>query len=108
MPPHKREEPRTRRRFEMMDPKREYLRTWIFLLWRANIAIINSVAFPHVAFTSPPTVQKYFQNNLTMYISKNIIELPYTCMHVHPYVYICVFKNMFKDTAHIALVPFAF
>lgn len=56
IPPQKREVPRTKRRFERMEPKREYLTTAILLLLRANIAIMSSVAFPHVAFTSPPTV----------------------------------------------------
>lgn len=55
MPPQKREVPRTRRRFERIEPKREYLTTAILFWLRANIAIINSVAFPHVAFRSPPT-----------------------------------------------------
>lgn len=56
IPPQKREVPRTKRRFERMEPKREYLTTAILLLLRANIAIMSSVAFPHVALTSPPTV----------------------------------------------------
>lgn len=54
-PPHKREDPKTRRRFERMEPKREYFNTSIFLWWRANSAIISSVALPHVAFSRPPT-----------------------------------------------------
>lgn len=57
-PPQKRELPRTRRRLERMDPKREYFTTWIFLWWRASNAIISSVAFPHVAFSNPPTASK--------------------------------------------------
>jgi len=56
MPPQSREVPSTRRRFERMEPKREYLTTAIWLLLRANIAMISSVMFPHVALRSPPTV----------------------------------------------------
>lgn len=56
MPPHNREVPRTRRRLERMEPRREYLTTSILLLLSAKIAMMSSVAFPHVAFKSPPTV----------------------------------------------------
>lgn len=56
MPPHNREVPRTRRRLESMEPRREYLTTSILLLLSANIAMMSSVAFPHVAFKSPPTM----------------------------------------------------
>lgn len=64
MPPHNREVPRTRRRLERMEPRREYLTTAILLLLRAKIAMMSSVAFPHVAFKSPPTVipKKGFSN----------------------------------------------
>lgn len=55
MPPQKREVPRTRRRLERMEPSKEYFTTKIFCLLKANIAIISSGAFPHVAFRSPPT-----------------------------------------------------
>lgn len=55
MPPQKREVPRTKRRFERIDPKREYFTTSTLCWIRANIAIMSSVAFPHVAFRSPPT-----------------------------------------------------
>ena len=58
MPPHNREVPRTRRMFERIEPNKEYLTTTILLLLRANIAIMSSVTFPHVAFRSPPTVIK--------------------------------------------------
>ena len=57
-PPQKREEPRTRRRFERIDPKREYFNTEIFPWWSAKIAIMSSVAFPHVAFRRPPTANQ--------------------------------------------------
>lgn len=56
MPPKKREVPRTRRRFETTDPKSEYFTNSILPLVSANIAMINSVAFPHVAFSNPPTI----------------------------------------------------
>ncbi|MFS7904820.1 hypothetical protein Hanom_Chr01g00040521 [Helianthus anomalus] len=42
-----------------MEPKREYLTTSILLCNNANIAIISSVAFPHVAFSSPPTAKHH-------------------------------------------------
>uniref|UniRef100_A0A0E0FN51 F-box domain-containing protein n=1 Tax=Oryza nivara TaxID=4536 RepID=A0A0E0FN51_ORYNI len=54
-PPQKREVPRTRRRLERTEPSREHLTTSIFPLSSANSAMISSVAFPHVAFSSPPT-----------------------------------------------------
>lgn len=57
MPPQKSEVPRTRRRFERMEPKREYLTTSILRSYRAKIAMISSVALPHVAFNNPPTVR---------------------------------------------------
>lgn len=57
MPPQKREVPRTRRRFESIEPKSEYFTTSTLCCVRARIAIISSVAFPHVAFRSPPTEQ---------------------------------------------------
>lgn len=56
MPPQKREEPRTRSKLERIEPIRENLTTSIFPLCSANKAIISSVAFPHVAFSRPPTV----------------------------------------------------
>lgn len=55
MPPQRREVPRTRRRLERIDPNKEYFTTSTLFWASANIAIINSVAFPHVAFRSPPT-----------------------------------------------------
>ena len=64
IPPQNREVPRTRRRFESMEPRREYLTTAILLLISAKIAIMSSVAFPHVAFRSPPTViQKKYKRH---------------------------------------------
>lgn len=38
-----------------MEPNSEYLTTSTLCCQRANSAIISSVAFPHVAFRSPPT-----------------------------------------------------
>lgn len=57
-PPKKREVPRTRRRFERMEPKRDDFTTFNLFWWRANNAIISSVALPHVALISPPTASK--------------------------------------------------
>ena len=51
-----REVRRTRRRLEIMEPKREYLTKEILLWLRAKIAMMSSVAFPQVAFKSAPTV----------------------------------------------------
>jgi hypothetical protein len=59
-PPQRREEPRTRRRFERMEPRREYFTTSILFWRRANNAIISSVALPHVAFRSPPTANPIY------------------------------------------------
>ena len=56
MPQQNREVPRTRRRLEIIEPSKEYFTTAILLLLRAKIAMMSSVAFPHVAFKSPPTV----------------------------------------------------
>lgn len=56
MPPQNKEDPRTRRRFERMEPRREYLTTAILFSVRAKIAMMSSVIFPQVAFKSPPTV----------------------------------------------------
>jgi len=56
MPPHNKDVPRTRRRLERMEPRREYLTTSILLFLSANIAMMSSVAFPHVAFKRPPTM----------------------------------------------------
>lgn len=62
-PPKRREEPSTRRRFERTEPKREYFTTWILFWRRANKAIISSVAFPQVAFRSPPTACTCYRVN---------------------------------------------
>lgn len=73
MPPHNREVPRTRRRLERIEPSREYLTTSILLLLSANIAMISSVAFPHVAFKSPPTkIQKTIMKNFSNIIKTNL------------------------------------
>ena len=76
MPPQKREVPRTRRRLESTEPSREYFTTKILFLLKANIAIISSVALPHVAFRSPPTestISRKTSNNFHHWltISKN-------------------------------------
>ena len=54
-PPQRSELPRTKRRFERMEPSRDNFTTWTLFWWSANNAMIISVAFPHVAFRSPPT-----------------------------------------------------
>lgn len=59
MPPQKRDDPRTKRRLERIEPNSEYFTTSILLWIMAKIEIINSVAFPHVAFRSPPTATKF-------------------------------------------------
>lgn len=64
-PPQKRDVPRTRRRLDKMEPRREYLTTSILCCHRANNAIISSVAFPHVAFNSPPTAISF------LHVTKN-------------------------------------
>ena len=75
MPPQKRDVPRTRRRLERMEPKREYLTMAILCSLRANIAIMSSVAFPHVAFRSPPTAKSHNKllNNLKFWNCKLLI-----------------------------------
>ena len=75
MPPQKRDVPRTRRRLERMEPKREYLTRAILWSLRANIAIMSSVAFPHVAFRSPPTAKSHNKllNNLKFWNCKLLI-----------------------------------
>lgn len=55
-PPRRSEEPRTRRRLDKTEPTREHLTTDIFPLCNAKRAMMSSVAFPQVAFKSPPTV----------------------------------------------------
>lgn len=60
-PPQKREVPRTKRRLERMEPRSEYFTTAILFWLSARIAIISSVAFPHVAFRSPPTAIHLYQ-----------------------------------------------
>ena len=60
-----------------MEPKREYLTTFIFLLWRASSAIISSVALPQVALSSPPTAISKFQS----------LSYSYTLL-IHEYVLI--------------------
>lgn len=60
-PPQKSEVPRTKRRFERTEPKREYLSNCSLFWFRAEIAIISSVALPNVAFRSPPTAQQQYQ-----------------------------------------------
>lgn len=54
-PPTKRELPRTSKRLDKIDPTKEHFTTSIFPWYNANRAMISSVAFPHVAFSSPPT-----------------------------------------------------
>lgn len=79
MPPQKREVPRTKRRLESIEPRREYFTTAILCWLRAKMAIISSVALPHVALRSPPTVNSINQleNN---YIINQLFVLPY--LHV--------------------------
>lgn len=55
-PPQKSEVPSTSKRLESMEPTKEHLTTSILPWCRANKAIMSSVAFPHVALRSPPTV----------------------------------------------------
>lgn len=75
-PPQKREEPRTRRRFERMEPRREYLTTSILCSARAKIAIMSSVALPQVAFKSPPTVKpKRLSHYRTYLASENQLTM---------------------------------
>ena len=69
MPPQRSEVPRTRRRLERMEPNKEYLSTSTLFWVSARIAMINSVAFPHVAFSSPPTEKYPFKININKKIS---------------------------------------
>lgn len=73
-PPHSKEDPRTRRRFERIEPKREYFSTCIFLLWSANNAIINSVALPHVALRRPPTA-KFKHTESSIFVIATLVRL---------------------------------
>lgn len=56
-----------------MEPKREYLTTSTLFSINANMAMINSVAFPHVAFKRPPTT--IIKHKLTSYICHQMISL---------------------------------
>lgn len=58
MPPQNREDPRTKRRFESIEPSRLYFTTSTLCWTRAKMDIMSSVAFPHVAFRSPPTAKR--------------------------------------------------
>jgi len=71
MPPQKSEVPRTNSRFDSMEPKSEYFTTSTLCCPSAKIAIISSVALPHVAFSSPPTTKtKIYKKELNSRLLK--------------------------------------
>ena len=81
MPPQKSEVPRTNSRFDSMEPKSEYFTTSTLCCHSAKIAIISSVALPHVAFSSPPTAKtKIYKKELNSWLLKFpsiILRFPY-------------------------------
>ena len=58
MPPRKKALPRTNNMLDKIDPKSDNCTTRTMLLRIANMHMINSVAFPKVAFNNPPTVRE--------------------------------------------------
>lgn len=59
-----------------MEPNREYLTTSTLCAHRANIAIISSVAFPHVAFRSPPTAHNIVMKEISLINNARVNFLP--------------------------------
>lgn len=76
-PPKKRELPRTSRRLDRMDPTKEHFTTSILPWCNANRAMISSVTFPQVAFSSPPTRGATIQFEMSMLLLKLHVETKY-------------------------------
>ena len=58
MPPRKKALPKTNNMLDKIDPKSDNCTTRTMLLRIANMHMINSVAFPKVAFNNPPTARE--------------------------------------------------
>lgn len=83
IPPHKNAHPSTSNMFDKIEPSRESLTTWVIPLFSAYIEMINSVAFPNVAFKRPPTARCNrikWETNHTKHMTRNNNEPLRYCM----------------------------